>query len=110
LKEDTNDIISLPGGVGLFANLLVLPDGRLAIVHYDLVRTALVAEIETGVGTSMFGEVVLDGMDASDRGQWASAVVDAGGTIYVAYQDALKDELYYTTQAPASTLQIKQNP
>jgi hypothetical protein len=95
LTEDTNDIVSLPGGVGLFANLLVLSDGRLAIVHYDLTRTALVAELETGPATSMFNETVLDGMDATDRGQWASAVADSGDTIHVAYQDALTDELYY---------------
>jgi hypothetical protein len=99
LKEDTNEVIALPGGVGLFAKLLVLPDGRLAIVHYDLPRTALVAEIETAVGSSQFSETVLDGMDAHDRGQWASAVVDASGTIHVAYQDALTDELFYTTLA-----------
>jgi MYXO-CTERM domain-containing protein len=103
LTEDTNQIVSLPGGVGMFANIMFLSDGRLAIVHYDLVRTALVAEIESGPGTSMFNETVLDGMDATDRGQWASAVADSGDTIHVAYQDALADELFYVEYKPGGS-------
>ncbi len=101
LEVDSNEIIGLPGGVGMFASLLVMPDGRLAIIHYDMVRTALVAELETAVGSSMFTETVVDGADASDRGQFANAVVDSGGTIHVAYQEALGDQLYYTTLAAA---------
>jgi MYXO-CTERM domain-containing protein len=99
LTEDGNEIISIPGGVGLFANLIVMPDGRLVIVHYDMVRTALVAEVESAANSNTFAETVLDGMDATDRGQWASAVVDSGGTIHVGYQDALTDEVFYTTFA-----------
>src|SRR5262249_15367120 len=106
LTEDTNAIVSLPGGVGLFANIMFLSDGRLAIVHYDLTRTALVAEIETGPGTSMFNETVVDGMDATDRGQWASAVADSGDTIHVAYQDALADELCYVEFKPGSAVSV----
>jgi MYXO-CTERM domain-containing protein len=103
LTEDQTTIVALPGGVGMFANIVFLSDGRLAIVHYDLVRTALVAEIENGPGTSMFNETVLDGMDATDRGQWASAVADSGDTIHVAYQDALADELFYLEYKPGQT-------
>ncbi|HTJ45003.1 MAG TPA: hypothetical protein VL463_23005 [Kofleriaceae bacterium] len=99
LKEDGNEVIALPGGVGMFANVVVLPDGRLAIIYYDMVRTALVAQVENSVGANQFSEIVLDGMDANDRGQWATAAVDQGGTVHVAYQDALTDEVFYTTLA-----------
>lgn len=83
----------LPGGTGLFANLVTLPDGRFAVVHYDRSRTALVLLVETGAGSSTFTETVLD--DAGDRGMWASAVVGGDGTLHVAYQDALADTVYY---------------
>jgi hypothetical protein len=74
-----------------------MPDGRLAIVHYDRVRTALVVHAESGPGTSTFTETVLDGADDADEGMWASAIVDASGVIHIAYQDALGDQLLYTT-------------
>jgi MYXO-CTERM domain-containing protein len=100
LTEDTNEILDLPGGVGMYANLLVTTDGRLVVVAYDQVQRSLVAEVENGAGTGTYTEVVLDGGDAvGDRGEWASAVLDGSGTIHVAYQDALGDQLYYTTLA-----------
>jgi hypothetical protein len=90
----------LPTGTGLFAKLLVLPDGRLAIAHYDDSRRALVLQVETAKGTSTFAETILDGnVTGADRGMWASAVVGGDGTVHVAYQDALGDELMYTTWA-----------
>ena len=33
---------------------------------------------------------------------WASAVVDAGGVVHVAYQDAQGDQVYYLTWTPGS--------
>ncbi len=87
----------LPGGTGLFATVMLLPDGRLAVVHYDRVRTALVALIESAAGSGSFAEILLDGEDGADDGMWASAVVDGSGVIHVAYQDALGDQLLYTT-------------
>ena len=43
---------------------------------------------------------MLDGnVTGADRGMWASAVVGGDGTVHVAYQDALGDELMYTTWA-----------
>jgi MYXO-CTERM domain-containing protein len=87
----------LPGGTGLFPTLLLMPDGRLTVVFYDRVRTALVALSESGPGTGSFAETVLDGADDADKGMWASAAVDASGTIHVAYQEALGDQLMYTT-------------
>ena len=82
-----------PGGLG-FPTALALPDGRLAVVYYDRVRSALIASVgQPGAAT----EVVLD--DRGDRGMWAHAVVDGGGTVHVAYQEARGDQLYYTTLA-----------
>jgi uncharacterized protein (TIGR03382 family) len=86
----------LPTGTGLFPTALVLADGRAAVVFYDRTRTALVLLVESGAGSGTFDETILDGADAADRGIWASAVTD-GTTIHVAYQDALGDQLYYTT-------------
>jgi len=88
----------LPSGTGLFTKLLVLGDGRLAVVFYDRVRRALVLDAETGNGTSTFAETILDGNVAgADRGMWANAVLAGDGTVHVAYQDALADQLMYTT-------------
>jgi MYXO-CTERM domain-containing protein len=89
----------IPGGTGLFPTLMLMPDGRMAVVFYDRVRTALVALVESGPGSASFTETILDGADAADDGMWASAAVDASGTIHVAYQDALGDQLMYTTLA-----------
>jgi MYXO-CTERM domain-containing protein len=86
-----------PGGAA-FPNALYLSDGRLAIVYYDRARTALIVTIESSAGSSSFTETILDGADGADRGMWASAVTD-GSTIYIAYQDALLDQLYFTTWA-----------
>ncbi len=86
-------VTSLPDGAGLFADLLVLPDGRLAVVHYDRVRTALVLLVDGGAG---WAETILDGETGGDRGMWATAVVDGSGLIHVAYQDALGDQVFYT--------------
>ncbi|MBA3455051.1 MAG: hypothetical protein H0T42_18320 [Deltaproteobacteria bacterium] len=86
----------LASGTGLFVNLLLLPDGRLAAVYYDRNKRALVLAAENAVGTNAFTETVLDAVTPGDRGMWASAVVDGSGTIHVAYQDALGDQLLYT--------------
>lgn len=89
-------VAELATGTGLFASLVVLPDGRLAVAYYDRTRRALELSVETGAGTNLFTETSLDAA-AGDRGMWASAAVDASGTIHVAYQDALGDQLMYTT-------------
>jgi hypothetical protein len=90
-------IADLATGTGLFASLAVLPGGRLAVAYYDRTRRALELAVESGAGTSMFHETSLDATPAGDRGLWASAAVDTSGTIHVAYQDALGDQLMYTT-------------
>jgi hypothetical protein len=84
---------------GQFVTLLALPDGRLAAVHYDRSRTALILSRETAPSSSEFDEIVLD--DQGDRGMWASAVVDAAGIIHVVYQDAVSDILLYTSWSSA---------
>ncbi|MBV8761054.1 MAG: hypothetical protein JO257_27410, partial [Deltaproteobacteria bacterium] len=91
-------IDDIPTGTGLFVSLNVLPDGRLAAAYYDRVRRALVLSVETAKDSGTFNENILDGnVVGADRGMWSSAAVAADGTVHVAYQDALADELLYTT-------------
>ena len=88
----------LPTGTGLFVKLVLLTDGRLAAVYYDRTNRALAIAVESAKGTSMFTETVLDGAVAGqDRGMWSTAVVGGDGTVHIAYQDALGDQLMYTT-------------
>lgn len=98
-REEIPDpkVEDLPGGSGLFPTVLLMADGRVAVVFYDRVRTALVIVVESAAGSGSFNETVLDGADGADKGMWASAVVDAGGVVHIAYQDALGDQLLYTT-------------
>jgi hypothetical protein len=84
-------------GTGLFVDLVILPDGRLAAVYYDRNARELRIAVENGAGTSVFTETTLDGGGPTDRGMWASAVVDSAGTVHISYQDALGDQLFYTT-------------
>jgi len=75
----------------------VLPDGRLAAVYYDRNARELRIAVEDAPNTSSFTETTLDGGGTLDRGMWATAVVDGAGTVHIAYQDALGDQLFYTT-------------
>ncbi len=88
--------VQLASGTGLFVNLVLLPDGRLAAVYYDRNRRALVLALENAVDANAFTETVLDSVTPGDRGMWASAVVDGSGAIHIAYQDAIGDQLMYT--------------
>ncbi len=96
------DTAQLATGTGLFVNLLLLPDGRLAAVYYDRNNRALVLALENAVDTNAFTETVLDSVTPGDRGMWASAVVDGSGAIHVAYQDAIGDQLMYTQWSGAA--------
>lgn len=90
----------IPTGTGLFVSLVVLPDGRLAAAYYDRTRRALVLSVESAKDSGMFAETILDGNVAgADRGMWSTAVVGGDGTVHVAYQDALGDQLMYTSWA-----------
>jgi MYXO-CTERM domain-containing protein len=89
-------VADIATGTGLFARLVVLPDARLAVVHYDRAGRGLKISVENGAGANTFTEADLD-VGSGDRGLWASAVVDGAGTIHVAYQDAIGDQLLYTT-------------
>jgi len=84
-----------PMGVGLYPTLLALPDGRLAVVFYDRNARALVIAVDDGTGT--FAPTILDSNATGDRGMFADAVVDGAGVVHVAYQDAVGDQLMYTT-------------
>jgi MYXO-CTERM domain-containing protein len=90
-------VSSIGSGTGLFAQLLVLPDDRLAVVYYNYFARALEIAVESGPGTGTYDVTRLDGGDNGDRGMWARAAVDGAGTVHVAYQDALGDQLMYTT-------------
>ena len=90
-------LLDIPTGTGLFASLVVLPDGRLAIAYYDRTNRALMLAVETGANANQFAQVTLDAVTPGDRGMWANAVVGGDGTVHVAYQEALGDQLMYTT-------------
>jgi len=97
-RFDEPKVVSLPGGTGLYVSLVALPDGRLAAAFYDMTRRALVLAVEGTRGGNDFSEIVLDGNAVGrDRGMWASAIADAAGVVHVAYQDALGDQVFYTT-------------
>ena len=90
-------LIDVPQGTGLFPTLLSLADGRLAAVYYDRNNRALVIAVESAAGSGAFTETTLDQLTPGDRGMWASAALGSDGTVHVAYQDALGDQLLYTT-------------
>jgi hypothetical protein len=94
-------VAQLATGTGLFASLVVLPDGRLAVAYHDRTERALKLAVESAAGSNMFTETALDANATGDRGMWASAAVDANGTIHIAYQDALSDQLMYTSWSGA---------
>jgi hypothetical protein len=89
-------IETVASGAGMFAHMVALADGRLAIVYYDSNAKGLKIAVESGAGTSQFMSMDLD-VGAADRGYWASAAVDSAGTVHVAYQDMISDTLMYTT-------------
>ena len=93
-------VYDVPSGTGMFDSPVLLGDGRLAVTYYDGVARALVIGVESGAGTSQFTPTVLDGNSASeDRGMWSTAAVASDGTVHVVYQDALGDQVMYTTWA-----------
>ena len=83
----------LPNGLGLFASQVLLPDARPAVVYYDRTLGDLLLQVKTG-GWDRFA---LDAGDGADTGMFADAMVDDAGTVHVAYQDAVGDQLLYTT-------------
>jgi len=92
-------VTQLATGTGLYVNLVTEPDGRLAAVYYDRNKRALMLSLEDGPGANTFKETTLDTVTPGDRGMWTSAVVDGAGTIHIAYQEALGDQLMYTNYA-----------
>ncbi len=90
-------VVQLAGGAGLFATIVIMPDGRMGVVYYDRAARSLVIALETAPGANDYAPTTLDA--AGDRGMWASAIVDGTGTVHVAYQDALADRLMYVSYA-----------
>jgi hypothetical protein len=84
----------IPPGVGLFASQVLLPDGRPVVVYYD--RTG--GDLYLAESVNDAWEIdSLDQAGATDTGMWCDALVDADGTVHVAYQDAIGDRLLHTT-------------
>lgn len=99
-KVDEPKVLAPPLGTGLYVSLVTLSDGRLAAAYYDQTRRALILAVEDAKNTSSFSETILDGNAVgADRGMWSSAVVGPDGTVHIAYQDALGDQLMYTSWA-----------
>lgn len=90
-------VAQLATGTGLYVNLTPLADGRLAATYYDRNKRALVLAVESSAGASTFAETVLDQVTPGDRGMWTSTVADGAGVLHIAYQDALGDQLMYTS-------------
>jgi hypothetical protein len=91
------EVATLASGTGLFASLVGLPDGRLAVAYYDQTRRALILSAESAADANDYAETVLHQTPAADVGMWASAAADGAGTVHVAYQDATGDQTFYTT-------------
>ncbi len=92
------ELDDIPTGTGLFVSMGVMSDGRLVAAYYDRNARALVLGVESAANTNQFTPTVLDGNVAlQDRGMWASAAVADDGTVHIAYQDAIGDQLMYTT-------------
>ncbi len=82
----------IPEGTGMFTNLAFLADGRPIIVYYDRATGDLVLQENNG----SWNRVEIDAAPETDTGMWATIAVD-GSTVHIAYQDALRDRLLYTT-------------
>lgn len=89
--------VTLAKGTGLFSSVVVLPDGRIAVTYYNRSTRSLEIAVEDAADTSNFTATVLDETASRDNGMWSSAIVDGSGTVHVAYQDSLGDQLMYTT-------------
>jgi hypothetical protein len=83
----------IPAGVGLYASNVLLPDGRPVVVYYDRNQGDLVLQARSGG----WERTALDAGADADAGMWADALVDQTGTVHVAYQDAVGDQLLYTS-------------
>jgi MYXO-CTERM domain-containing protein len=84
----------VPNGVGLFVSQLFLPDGRPVLVYYDRNGGDLF------LAEQVNGTWEIDSLDAgadADTGMWCDALIDGEGTVHVVYQDAVGDQLLYTT-------------
>ncbi len=91
-------VADIGSGTGLFVSLSAMADGRLAAVYYDMAARSLELALETATASNEYAKSSLHG-GGGDRGLWTSAVVDATDTIHIAYQDAIGDQLLYTTWA-----------
>jgi hypothetical protein len=99
--------IDLTEGTGLFTQA-VRTAGGLMLVYYDRNQGDLkLASQQSGGG---FKITVIDGNDPNtDVGQFPAAAVADGGTLHVAYVDAINDRLLYktvTAGAPAMTADV----
>lgn len=83
----------IPEGSGLWPTLGYLPDGRDVITYYDRSSGDLAMQVFAGAWST----TVIDSTTTEDTGMWASSIIDSSGVVHIAYQDALGDQLLYTT-------------
>ncbi len=82
-----------PRGLGLFPNLLYLPSANPAVAYFDRQNGDLLMQVYN----SSWSRIPIDAELPTDTGFFVSTVVDGQGTVHFAYQEALVDELRYTT-------------
>jgi hypothetical protein len=82
-----------PHGIGLFPSLLYLPSANPAVAYFDRDNGDLLMQ----VFDTSWTRVPIDAELPTDTGFFVSTAVDGQGTVHFAYQEALLDELRYTT-------------
>lgn len=87
----------LPEGVGLFASLELLPDGRPAVAYYDRTLGELHVRVR---GADAWNGWTVEGGDTVDAGMHCDLAVGADGTLHVSYVEAVTDQLWYRQVNP----------
>jgi len=77
----------------------VMSGGKLNVVYYARYADHGELKLATENG-AMWNVGKIDGDPMRDRGMYPAVVAATDGTLHVAYQDALKDDLLYVTVKP----------
>ncbi len=89
---------------GRWADLVVDADGAVHLVWYEADSGSLWYAVTTDdASTLSTGPEPIDGVNAGDRGAWASLAVAADGTVHVAYRDATARRLRYAVRSATGT-------
>lgn len=91
----------IPDGVGLFAQLVHLPNGTQVVGYYDRnlgeIRVATLNGPSFSLAASLNDEKL-------DLGMWLSMTADSENVVHLAYQDSAGDQLMYSTFSNGSVL------